>query len=148
MRLPGEPTIFAQDLPPMPEVAESDRARAAEGIRLYLEDLNRFRDEYLQAVREQRMTAARTALAQVKETQQAFMIAGPLGYRPKGVPIKGSAEAFETGPRGGRYYVSATGAKVYVTSNPGARVVGHMRDQRFHQGLPMSVHLAEPCKTK
>ena len=50
----------------------------------------------------------------------------------------------ETGARGGRFYVAATGAKVYVKSNPGAETVGHMRNQTFHQGLPMSVHLAEP----
>lgn len=53
-------------------------------------------------------------------------------------------EALETGVRGGRYYVSPTGTKVYVKSNPGPEVVGHMSNQRFYQGLPMSVHLAEP----
>lgn len=54
------------------------------------------------------------------------------------------AKAVQEGARGGRYYVAATGAKVYVKSNPGAETIGHMSNQRFHQGLPMSVHLSEP----
>jgi hypothetical protein len=62
--------------------------------------------------------------------------------RRQGVPEKSVQE----GARGGRFYVSATGAKVYVASNPGAETVGHMRNQRFHMGLPMSCHLAEPKK--
>ena len=53
-------------------------------------------------------------------------------------------KSIETGTRGGRYYVSATGAKVYVKSNPGPIHLGHMQNQTFHQGLPMSVHLNEP----
>jgi hypothetical protein len=60
--------------------------------------------------------------------------------RRQGVPEKSVQE----GARGGRFYVSATGAKVYVKNNPGAETVGHMSNQRFHMGLPMSVHLAEP----
>jgi hypothetical protein len=58
------------------------------------------------------------------------------------------AKAIQTGPRGGKHYVTATGAKVYVKDNPGATVVGHMSNQRFHQGLPMSAHLAEPKKVR
>jgi hypothetical protein len=54
----------------------------------------------------------------------------------------------QEGARGGRFYVAPTGAKVYVKSNPGAEVVGHMSNQRFYQGLPMSCHLAEPRKIK
>jgi hypothetical protein len=59
-----------------------------------------------------------------------------------------AARAIQTGPRGGKHYVTATGAKVYVKDNPGATVVGHMSNQRFHQGLPMSAHLAEPKKVR
>lgn len=54
----------------------------------------------------------------------------------------------QEGARGGRFYIAATGAKVYVKNNPGAETVGHMSNQRFHQGLPMSVHLAEPKKSR
>lgn len=54
------------------------------------------------------------------------------------------AEALMTGLRGGRYYVSPTGGKVYISGNPGARMVGYMAQQVFYQGLPASVHLAEP----
>lgn len=52
----------------------------------------------------------------------------------------------QEGARGGRFYVASTGAKVYVKSNPGAETIGHMSNQRFHMGLPMSCHLAEPKK--
>jgi hypothetical protein len=52
----------------------------------------------------------------------------------------------QQGERGGRFYISSTGQKVYIKDNPGAEIHGHMRAQRFHAGLPMSVHLAEPKK--
>lgn len=58
--------------------------------------------------------------------------------------MRAMQRALETGTRGGRYYVSATGQKVYVKDNPGAKVVGHMGGQLFIGGLPASVHLAEP----
>ena len=54
----------------------------------------------------------------------------------------------QEGVRGGHFYISSTGAKIYVKDNPGAEVVGHMSNQRFHRGLPMSVHLAEPKKSR
>lgn len=57
-------------------------------------------------------------------------------------------KAVQEGARGGRFYIASTGAKVYIKDNPGAEVVGHMSAQRFHQGLPMSVHLAEPKKSR
>lgn len=52
--------------------------------------------------------------------------------------------AVETGPRGGRYHVSSTGMKIYERSNPGPVVVGHLKNQRFVGGLPLSAHLNEP----
>ena len=54
----------------------------------------------------------------------------------------------QEGARGGHFYISSTGAKIYVKDNPGAEVVGHMTNQRFHQGLPSSCHLAEPRKNR
>jgi hypothetical protein len=78
-------------------------------------------------------------------------ITAGVGRYEKGKMIasKGGAAAAEkagilVGTRGGRYYVSATGAKVYVKPNPGPVIQGHMSGQRFVGGLPMSVHLAEP----
>lgn len=35
-------------------------------------------------------------------------------------------------------------AKVYIKSNPGPVHLGHMSNQTFHQGLPLSAHLNEP----
>jgi len=51
-----------------------------------------------------------------------------------------------TGPRGGRYYTSASGEKVYVQDNPGTEVVGYMGATPFSGGLPAYVSEAEPCR--
>jgi rubrerythrin len=50
------------------------------------------------------------------------------------------------GPRGGRYYISSSGEKVYMKSNPGAEVVGYMAALPFSGGLPAYVSEAEPCR--
>jgi hypothetical protein len=53
-------------------------------------------------------------------------------------------KAIQTGARGGRYYISPTGQKVYVKDNPGTEVVGYVPPAPFVGGLPQSVTMAEP----
>lgn len=52
----------------------------------------------------------------------------------------------ETGVRGGRYYVSAIGQKVYVKDNPGPEIVGHVCPHPFKSGLPATCFMQEPFK--
>jgi hypothetical protein len=52
----------------------------------------------------------------------------------------------QEGARGGRYYVSATGAKVYVKPNPGTEEVGQVSKMPFIGGLPATAYMQEPIK--
>lgn len=52
----------------------------------------------------------------------------------------------ESGPRGGYYYVTAQGTRVYVRQNPGAEVVGQVSKHPFVAGLPATAYLQEPKK--
>jgi hypothetical protein len=61
---------------------------------------------------------------------------------------KAAEKGIQEGPKGGRYYISPTGQKIYVKDNPGPEVVGQMKGQVFVGGLPMSCHLAEPSRRR
>ena len=69
--------------------------------------------------------------------------------RDAAASVPGAAEekeekSLETGVRGGKYYISPTGQKIYVKSNPGPEVVQQLPHLPFREGLPAYVHQAEP----
>jgi len=136
-----------------------DTARAMEGKWADLTKMARERREYRapkeSGEREKLMTIVRqhrVALQSIDEHSRGMSVVRVVDEKTGHHHAIEQAErklatmpkAVQEGERGGRYYISATGQKVYVKSNPGAEVVGHMTRQRFHQGLPVSVHLAEP----
>jgi len=53
-------------------------------------------------------------------------------------------KAIEVGARGGKFYISATGQKVYVKPNPGVELLGTVQPTPFVSGLPQSVSMNQP----
>jgi len=72
---------------------------------------------------------------------EAYIQAYKDAYRAKQAQAE---KALQTGARGGKFYVSATGAKVYVKPNPGVELLGTVQPTPFVSGLPQSVSLNQP----
>lgn len=53
-------------------------------------------------------------------------------------------KSLQTGARGGKFYVSPTGQKVYVKPNPGVEITGTVEPTPFVSGLPQSVSMNQP----
>jgi hypothetical protein len=71
---------------------------------------------------------------------------GMAAERAVGRQERSEDKSVQEGARGGRYYVSATGSKVYVKSNPGTEEVGQVSKMPFIGGLPATAYMQEPIK--